>query len=76
MSDGYNGLGDHDKKGCILAALTGVVALIVDFGRFMGDPVPGTENSWWRYIPFTMSTIVVVIATFAVVRAISGRKGR
>ncbi len=41
MNDGYNGLGSADRNGCLLAALAGVVAFIIDGGRFFGDPAPG-----------------------------------
>lgn len=73
MNDGYTGLGSGDRKGCLLAALAGVVTLIIDYARFFGDPAPGTEDLWWRHIPFLLPTIVIVLATFMAVRAI-GRK--
>lgn len=72
MDDGYNGLGSGDRKGCLLTALVGVVAFMIDCARFIGDPAPGTENLWWRHIPFLLPTIIVVGATFMAVRAISG----
>ena len=76
MSDRYNGLGSGDRKGCLFAAIAGVVALIIDCARFLGDPAPGTEDLWWRHIPFLLPTITVVIATFLAVRAIGGRDER
>lgn len=76
MNDGYNGLGNGDRKGCLLAALAGVVVFIIDCARFFGDPAPGTEGLWWRQIPFLLPTIIAVFATFVAVRAISGRDER
>lgn len=76
MDDGYNGLGSGDRKGCLFAALAGIVALIIDCARFFGDPAPGTEDLWWRHIPFLLPTIIVVFATFMAVRAISRRADR
>ena len=76
MNDGYNGLSSGDRNGCLLAALAGVVALIIDCARFYGDPTPGTESLWWRHIAFLLPTIVVVFATFMAVRAIGGRDER
>ena len=76
MNDGYNGLRSGDRKGCLLAALAGVAAFIIDCARFFGDPAPGTEDLWWRHIPFLVPTIVVVFTTFTAVRAVSGRAER
>jgi hypothetical protein len=76
MNDGYDGLGSGDRKGCLLAALAGVLTLIIDCARFFGDPVPGTEDLWWRHIPFLLPTIIVAVATFMAVRAVGGRDKR
>jgi hypothetical protein len=74
MGDGYNGLEDADRKGCLLAALAGVISFVIDCIRLLGDPAPGTEDRWWRHIPFLLPTFVVVLVAFMTVRAI-GRRG-
>jgi hypothetical protein len=73
MSDGYESLGRDTRGGCMFAAAAGFVALILDFSRFFGDPVPGAEDLWWRNIPFFVPTLIVVAITFLGVRAIIKR---
>jgi hypothetical protein len=69
MSDGYQGLGRENRGGCIAAAIVGPIALLLDLGRSFGDPAPGTEDLWWRYIPALLPTALIVTVTFFVVRA-------
>ncbi len=76
MNDGYNGLSNADRNGCLLAALAGFVVFIIDCARFFGDPAPGTEALGWRQIPFFVPTIIAIVATFMAVRAVSGRGER
>lgn len=76
MSDGYSGLGSGDRKGCLFGAIAGAVALVIDCVRFLGDPALGTEDLWWRHIPFFVPTIVVVLPTFMAVRGIHGPEDR
>jgi len=72
MSDGYQGLGSEERNGCLAAAIAGIVTFVIlDLGRVLGDPAPGTEDAWWRHIPFFVPTLIVVSVTFFIVRALS-----
>lgn len=74
MNDGYQGLGTKDRNGCLLTAVTGLIAFVfLDFGRIFGDPVPGTEHAWWRDVPFFVPTLIVATTTFLVVRFVGKR---
>ena len=73
MDDGYQGLDKDLRGGCLAAAAAGLLALVVDFGRFFGDPAPGTESFWWRQIPVFVPTLVITISTFLIVRALKRR---
>ena len=44
--------------------------MFFDFGRFFGDPDPGTEDLWWRHVPFFVPTLVIVTVTFLIGRAL------
>lgn len=68
MSDRYKGLAKEDRGGCFSSAVVGLVVLFFDFGRVIGDPAPGTEDLWWRRIPFLLPTLVAVVLTFIAVR--------
>ena len=70
MNDGHQGLGPKNRAGCLVTAATGVLALILDLGRFFGDPAPGTEDLWWRHTPALVPTLVIVTATFFISRAL------
>ena len=70
MSDGYRG-DPKNRVGCLAGTMAGVVALFFDFGRFFGDPAPGTEDLWWRHIPFPIPTSVFVTAAFLLARVIA-----
>lgn len=74
MSTGYQGLGPEDRGGCIIAAIVGLVALFFDLGRIIGDPAPGTEDLWWRHVPYLLPTLAIVMITFFVTRALIRRK--
>ena len=67
MKDGYRG-DPNNRMGCLAGAVVGVVALFFDFGRNFGDPAPGTEELWWRLIPFPLPTLVFVAAAFLLAR--------
>lgn len=72
MSDGYQGLRAKDRIGCLLTAIAGLLAFVfLDFGRVFGDPAPGTEDAWWREVPFFVPTLIVAATTFLVVRLVS-----
>ena len=74
MSDGYRGLGPKDRQGCLQTAIAGLFALVfLDFGRLFGDPAPGTEDAWWRDVPFFVPTFIVTITTFLIARFVSNR---
>jgi hypothetical protein len=73
MGDRYQGLGRETRGGCLVAAVVGLIALLFDVGRVIGDPAPGTEDLWWRQIPVFVPTFVVVVATFLGVRALIKR---
>ena len=70
MGNGYEGLGPDERGGCLAAVVAGLLASIVDFGRVIGDPAPGTEDLWWRHIPVFVPTSIVVVVTFFIVRAL------
>jgi hypothetical protein len=73
MNNGYSGLDYDTRGGCIFAAIAGVLALVVDCARFFGDPAPGTEDLWWRQVPFLLPTFIVTAATFLLVRTVARR---
>ena len=74
MSDGYQGLGTKDRNGCLLTAIAGLLAFVLlDFARVFGDPAPGTEDAWWREVPFFVPTLIVTITTFLVARLVRKR---
>jgi len=70
MSEGYQGLGPENRGGCAVAFIAGVIALFFDFGRFFGDPLPGTEHLWWRHVPLFLPTLAIVAIAFFVTRAL------
>lgn len=70
MDDGYQGPAPEDRGGCLIAAVVGMITLLFDVGRIMGDPAPGTEDLWWRQIPMFAPTLVIVTATFFLSRAL------
>ncbi|MBT0670668.1 hypothetical protein HT136_20075 [Novosphingobium profundi] len=75
MGNGYKGLEPRNRNGCLIAAIAGLFAFIfLDLGRIFGDPAPGTEDAWWRQVPFLVPTLIAVTITFLCVRFISGRK--
>ena len=74
MSDGYQGLVSEDRNGCLLAAIAGLLAFVfLDVARVFGDPAPGTEDAWWREVPFFIPTLIVAVTTFLVARLVSKR---
>jgi len=73
MRDGYQGLEPENRGGCIIAAIAGIIALFFDLSRVIGDPAPGTENLWWRYIPLLLPTFAIVPVTFFISRALIRR---
>ena len=76
MEHRYQGLDPRNRRGCLFATIVGVVTLILDLGRVIGDPAPGTEDLWWRQIPVLVPTLVLVAASFLIGRQLKGPNDR
>jgi len=58
----------------LLTAIAGLIAFVfLDFARVFGDPAPGTEDAWWREVPFFVPTLITATTTFLVARFVSKR---